>query len=69
MKEVAHGILTPLDVFQVMEGSGMIYAMTLLAFCGLKGRKDMVELLLNEEASMCMRLNYDFCQCHNLWVC
>ena len=47
-------ILTPLDVFRVLEGSGMVYAMTLMAFCGVHGQKEMVQLLLNEGASKLM---------------
>ena len=45
------GVLAPLDVFRVLEGSATVYAMTLMALCGVHGRKKMVQLLLDEGAS------------------
>jgi len=51
MKVVVHGVPTPLDVFLMMQKSGMIYAMTLMAFCGFHRQKKMVQLLLDEGAS------------------
>ena len=51
MKEVAYHTLTPLDVYRVVEGSGMVYAMTLLALCGFHGRYDMVNSLVDEEGA------------------
>ena len=51
MKAVAYHTLTPLDVYCVVEGSGMVYAMTLLALCGFHGRYDMVNSLVDEEGA------------------
>ena len=53
MKSVAsaHGILAPLDVLHVLQGSGMVYAVTLMAFSGVHGKKELVRLLLDEGAS------------------
>ena len=45
------GDLEPLDVFRVLEWSESVYAMTLVAFCAVHGRKEMVQLLLEEGAS------------------
>ena len=53
MKTVAGKIRTPLDVFRVMDTSQLIYAMTLMAFCGFHGQKEMVQLLLDAGASEC----------------
>lgn len=51
--KVVQRIHAPLDVTMMMiEENGMVYAMTLLAFCGFYGQKDMAQLLLNENAGI-----------------
>jgi len=42
---------TPLlNACRLTMGNGMVYSMTLLALCGFHGRKEMVDLLLQEGA-------------------
>jgi len=43
-----------LNACRVTIGNGVVYSMTLLAFCGFHQRKDMVDLLLREGAGMCI---------------
>ena len=38
-------------MFRVMEGSKIVYTMTLMAFCGVHGRKEILQFLLDEGAS------------------
>ena len=52
MKELKHGSSAPLHTCRVIENSGVAYSMTLLALCGFHGRKEMVDLLLQEEAGI-----------------
>ena len=47
----AWGVSAPLDVFYVLKRSGMVYVMSLIAFSGVHGQKEIVELLLDEGAS------------------
>ena len=49
MKESEAGSF-PLDTRRRIESGGLIYSMSLLAFCGFHGRKNMVDLLLKEKA-------------------
>ena len=39
-------------------GNGVEYTMTLLAFCGFHGRKDMVDLLLGKGAGIYLLSSY-----------
>ena len=50
MKESEGGSSLLLDTCCLIEKSGVAYSMSLLAFCGFHGRKDMVDLLLKEGA-------------------
>jgi len=50
MKESEAGSSALLDTCHLMEKSGVAYSMSLLAFCGFHGRKEMVDLLLMEGA-------------------
>jgi len=48
------GSAAQLNACHIIVENGVNYAVTLLAFCGFHGRKDMVELLLKEGAGMAM---------------
>ena len=50
MKRSEAGSSALLDTCHLMEKSGVAYSMSLLAFCGFHGRKEMVDLLLMEGA-------------------
>ena len=50
MKESEVGSFPSLDTCRRIESGGLIYSMSLLAFCVFHGRKNMVDLLLKEEA-------------------
>ena len=50
MKEAKGGSSALLDTCHFMEKKGVTYSMSLLALCGFHGRKDMVDLLLDEGA-------------------
>ena len=54
MKGSKDGSQVSLDTYRLMEKSGVTYSMSLLAFCGFHGRKDMVDLLLEEGAGNVM---------------
>ena len=44
------GTTAPLNACRLTKGNGMVYSMTLLALSGFHGRKEMVDLLLQEGA-------------------
>ena len=46
MKEFEAGSFPFLDTCRRIEGGGLVYSMSLLAFCSFHGRKDMMDLLL-----------------------
>jgi len=50
MKKLKTGSSTQLNVCRVTKRNGVMYSMTLLALSGSLGRKDMVDLLLQEGA-------------------
>ena len=50
MKESEAGSFPSLDTRRRIESGGLIYSMSLLAFCGFHGSKKMVDLLLKEGA-------------------
>ena len=50
MKESEGGSSALLNTCHLKEKSGVTYSMSLLALSGFLGRKDMVDLLLNEGA-------------------
>ena len=50
MKASEGGSSALLDTCRLMEKSGVAYSMSLLALCGFHGRKDMMDLLLEEGA-------------------
>ena len=50
MKGSKDGSQVSLDTYRLMEKSGVTYSMSLLAFCGFHGRKEMMDLLLEEGA-------------------
>jgi len=52
MKKLKHGASTLLNVCHVTKRNGVMYSMTLLALSGFHGRKEMVDLLLQEGAGI-----------------
>jgi len=52
MKKLKSGPSTLLNVCRVTKRNGALYSMSLLALCGFHGRKDMVDLLLEEGAGL-----------------
>ena len=58
IKEVKSGPSVLLNACRVTIGNGVVYSMTLLAFCGFHQRKYMVDLLLGEGAGMCIVICY-----------
>ena len=50
MKMSEGGSFPSLDTCRRIESSGFVYSMSLLAFCGFHGRKDMMDLLLKNGA-------------------
>ena len=50
MKESADGSSALLNTCRLIKKRGVAYSMSLLALCGFHGRKEMVDLLLQEEA-------------------
>ena len=50
MKKSEAGSSASLDTCHLKEKSGVAYSMSLLALCGIHGREDMVDLLLDEGA-------------------
>ena len=50
MKKSEAGSSALLDTCRLIEKCGVAYSMSLLAFCGIHGREDMVDLLLDEGA-------------------
>ena len=50
MKESEAGSFPSLDIRRRIESGGLIYSMSLLAFCGFHERTSMVDLLLKEGA-------------------
>ena len=53
------GTTAPLNACRLTKRNGMVYSMTLLALCGFHGRKEMVDLLLQEGAGMVVNLKLD----------
>ena len=50
MKMSEGGSFPSLDTCRCIEGGGLIYSMSLLAFCGFHGREAMMDLLLKNGA-------------------
>ena len=50
MKESENGSSALLDTCRLIEKSGVTYSISLLALCGFHGRKEMVDLLLEQGA-------------------
>ena len=54
IKEVKSGPSVLLNACRVTVTNGVTYTMTLVAFCGFHQRKEMIDVLLKEGASMSM---------------
>ena len=54
LKDLKHGSPELLNTHCLTTGNGVMYFMTLLAFCGFHKQRDMVNLLMKEGAGTCM---------------
>ena len=50
MKASEGGSSALLNTFRLIKKSGVAYSMSLLALCGFHGRKDMLDVLLEDRA-------------------